>query len=125
MSLAKYKSVQDATEHPRSTEYRLFAQVTRALMAIGDKMDPKAHETLHWNLRMWIALQTDLAADENKLPDALKAKLISLAIWVEKYTPKVMKTRAPVAPLVNVNRAVMEGLAANAGVSASAAISHR
>jgi flagellar protein FlaF len=128
MSLAKYKSVQAATEHPRSTEYRLFAQVTRALMEIGDKLDPLAHETLHWNQRMWIALQTDLAADGNKLPDTLKAELISLAMWVDKYTLQVMKKRAPVAPLIKVNRAIMEGLASTEGASGASvrpAISHR
>ncbi|HUN51678.1 MAG TPA: flagellar biosynthesis regulator FlaF [Candidatus Sulfotelmatobacter sp.] len=117
MSLAKYKSVQNATEHPRSTEYRLFAQVTRALMEIGDKIDAKAHETLHWNQRMWIALQTDLAADGNQLPDGLKAQLISLATWVDKYTMKVMQRRAPLAPLIQVNRAIMEGLASSAGAA--------
>jgi flagellar protein FlaF len=126
MSLAKYKSVQNATEHPRGTEYRLFAQITRALMEIGEAMDPKAHETLYWNQRMWIALQTDLAAEENRLPDSLKAQLISLAYWVDKYTLKVMQKRAPLAPLIEVNRAIMEGLAAgNAAVSANPATSHR
>jgi flagellar biosynthesis activator protein FlaF len=129
MSLAKYKSVQNATEHPRSTEYRLFAHVTRALMEIGDRLDPKAHESLNWNQRLWIALQTDLAAEGNKLPDALKAQLISLAMWVDRYTVKVMKRGAPVSPLISVNRTIMEGLAASAGVpgaaAASPAISHR
>jgi len=126
MSLAKYNSVQNATEHPRSTEYRLFAQVTRALMEIGDRIDPKAHETLNWNQRLWIALQTDLAAEGNRLPDALKAQLISLAMWVERYTQKVMRRGAPVSPLIGVNRTIMEGLAVNSGSApASSANSHR
>jgi flagellar protein FlaF len=114
MTLAKYKAAQSATEHPRSTEYRLFAQVTRALMQVGKEVDVTAHETLNWNQRVWIALQTDVASETNKLPDTLKAQLISLAMWVDNYTLKVMKQGAPVTPLVEVNRAIMEGLAANA-----------
>jgi flagellar biosynthesis activator protein FlaF len=114
MSLAKYKVAQAATEHPRNTEYRLFAQVTRALMQLGHEVDAAAHETLNWNQRVWIALQTDVAGEANKLPDTLKAQLISLAMWVDNYTIKVMKQGAPVTPLIDVNRAIMEGLAANA-----------
>ena len=76
---------------------------------------------------MWIAMQTDLAAEGNKLPDALKAQLISLAMWVDKYTLKVMQKREPLAPLIEVNRAIMEGLAASAsaGASQNPATSHR
>ncbi|HYM32821.1 MAG TPA: flagellar biosynthesis regulator FlaF [Candidatus Cybelea sp.] len=111
MTLAKYKAAQSTTEDPRNTEYRLFAQVTRSLMEIGKDIDVKAQEALYWNQRLWIALQTDLADEGNKLPEALKAQLISLAIWVDKYTLNVVKGEAEVKPLIEVNRSIMEGLA--------------
>lgn len=113
MSLQSYNLAQRATENPRSTEYRLFAQVTRALMGIGDRLGPPDYSVLDWNRRVWLTLQMDLANDENRLPDALKAQLISLAIWVDRHTTEVLQGKAQVAALVDVNRAIMEGLAQN------------
>ncbi len=111
MSLKAYSATQKATADPRATEYRLFAQVTRALMAIGPTLDPAAHEALYWNRTVWSTLQKDLANPSNRLPDALKAKLISLSLWVDRYSKQVIKGEADIAPLIQVNRAVMEGLA--------------
>lgn len=110
MSLRAYAAVQNATESPRSVEYRLFAQVTRSLLDIGPAIDSTAHEALYWNRQLWITLQKDLAHENNGLPDQLKAGLISLAIWVDRYTTKVIRGEAEVAPLIQVNRSIMEGL---------------
>jgi flagellar biosynthesis activator protein FlaF len=116
MSLQRYKATQTATETPRQTEYRLFGQVTRALVAARDAGDtargtPDWHKALLWNRRLWLALQGDLAADGNGLPDELKARLISVAIWVDKHSRKVMKGEGEINPLIEVNRQVMGGLA--------------
>jgi flagellar biosynthesis activator protein FlaF len=117
MSLQKYQAVQRVTETPRSTEYRLFAQVTRALMDCKGQPMPQRMEALDWNRRVWLTLQGDLAGARNQLPAQLKASLISLAIWVNKHTRKVMAGKASIDPLIDVNRNVMEGLAANAATS--------
>ena len=45
---------------------------------------------------MWRTLETDLASKENQLPDALKAKLISVAMWVEKHSLLAEKGEAKV-----------------------------
>lgn len=118
MSLQKYQAAQRATENPRSTEYRLLAQVTRSLMEWKDKPAPQRVEALDWNRRVWLAMQADLADARNQLPGQLKANLISLSIWVDKHTSKAMVGKAPIEPLIDINRNVMEGLAASAGVSA-------
>lgn len=116
MSLLRYQATQTATETPRQTEYRLFGQVTRALVTARDAGDkargtPEWHKAILWNRRLWMALQGDLAADGNGLPDDLKAKLISVAIWVDKYSRKVMKGEAELGPLIDINRNIMGGLA--------------
>lgn len=116
MSLLRYQATQTATETPRQTEYRLFGQVTRALVTARDTGDkargtPEWHKAILWNRRLWMALQGDLAADGNGLPDDLKAKLISVAIWVDKYSRKVMKGEAELSPLIDINRNIMGGLA--------------
>ena len=88
MSIAKYKVAQNTTENPRQTEYRLFAVVTKSLLASNGKerRDPEFFKAVDWNRRLWMALQTDLMQDENGFPDSLKAQIISLAIWVDKHS---------------------------------------
>ena len=48
---------------------------------------------------------------KEKLPDELKASLISLAIWVSKETNRVMDHLADLDGLISINRQVMAGLA--------------
>lgn len=113
MSVSKYKTAQATTENPRQTEYRLFADVTKALMSHADKqrIDPDCIKAIDWNRRLWLTLQSDLAGEDNGFPDGLRAQLISLAIWVDKHSRKAMKGQARLGPLISVNRSIMEGLA--------------
>ena len=113
MSVHKYKSAQSTTETPRQTEYRLFAEITRALIGAkdNDRLDSSFFEAIDWNRRLWLTLQMDLATDENVFPDDLKAQIISLAIWVDKHSSRVLRGDATIDSLITVNRTVMEGLA--------------
>ena len=112
MYAQSYQATQAVTEGPRQTEYRLFALVTRALMDVEDHeySDKDFYGAVDWNRRLWSTLQFDLAADDNLLPDELKAKLLSLAIWVDKHSSLAMKGRVKIGPLISVNRSIMEGL---------------
>ena len=115
MSLQAYQQAQQATESPQNTEYRLFAQVTRALMDVKDlpRIDKSLIDAVHWNRRLWDTLMTDCALPENQLPAALSAQIISVAIWVGKYSSQVMRKGASMDPLITVNRTIMEGLGQN------------
>src|SRR6202035_5677201 len=64
------------------------------------------------NHQLWGALLADLALPQNALPDDLKARLISLALWVMRYTPSVMQGIASPDPLIAVNRNILDGLSA-------------
>ncbi len=114
MSISKYKAAQNTTENPRQTEYRLFADVTKALISIQNNdskyKGPDFFKILDWNRRLWLALQTDLANEDNKFPEQLKANLISISLWVDKQTRVVMKGEAGVETLISINRTIMEGL---------------
>ena len=116
MSINKYKAAQASTENPRQTEYRLFAEVTKALMAVRDAAStrglksPEFYKAIDWNRRLWLTLQMDLASNENRFPDSLKANIISIAIWVDKHSRIVLRGESSVDPLISVNRSIMEGL---------------
>ena len=70
MSLQAYQKASARSESPRDAEYRLFGQVTRALIhaAEVDKNDIKTRiEALDWNRRVWSALAA-LSAPATPLP---------------------------------------------------------
>lgn len=112
MSLSSYRRVQQLAEAPRRTELRLFAEITGALEAAwasggrGAALMPE----LHRNRELWSTLAADCGAPGNALPEALRASIISLALWVDRFTSDVVAGREPLEPLLEVNRAVMEGL---------------
>jgi flagellar protein FlaF len=112
MTLQAYQKAQAAAENPRNTEYRLFGQVTGALIdasSAGTK-GKTLIEALDWNRRLWGTLAVDCIDDANRLPREVRAQIISLSLWVTRYSSQVMQKGASVTPLINVNRTIMQGL---------------
>jgi flagellar protein FlaF len=91
--------------------------VTRALLeaAEADPGDFKTRiEALDWNRRVWSALACDCQAPQNQLPVEVRAQIISLSIWVNRYTSKVMRREEDIETLIQVNKSIMQGLSARA-----------
>jgi flagellar protein FlaF len=40
----------------------------------------------------------------------MRAQIVSLSLWVARHSSQVMREGAPVAPLVDINRTIMQGL---------------
>jgi flagellar biosynthesis activator protein FlaF len=122
MSLKAYQQTATWAESPRETEYRLFAQVTRALIE-ASQMDVTQigarAAALDWNKRVWRALADDCGHADNKLAPGLRASIISLSIWVEKHSQLVIRRKEEFEPLIEVNRMIMQGLAARDGAAAA------
>lgn len=116
MSVQAYQKAAQRVEAPRDLEYRLFGDVTRALMDAA-KLDPADFagriEALDWNRRVWCALATDCASPGNSLEPQLRAQIVSLSLWVSRHTSAVMRRQEQIEPLIEVNRIIMQGLAAN------------
>lgn len=109
-----YGKIMRETESPREIEYRVFEQITAALEAAEH---PDTHFTariaaLHRNRELWMTLSCDLSNEDNELPAALRANLISLGIWVMNETNRLMRDRASLGDLIEVNRSIMRGLTA-------------
>lgn len=124
MSLQAYQKAATWAESPRQMEYRLFAQVTLALMeaAKADPTDiPARIDVLDWNRRVWTALSEDCSRPGNGLPASLRASIISLAIWVTRHTSAVIRRQEQIEPLIEINRMIMQGLAPSAPAASAAA----
>jgi flagellar biosynthesis activator protein FlaF len=117
MTLKAYHNTQRVTEDPRATEYRLFGQVTGALIDAqkrGIAGGPLA-EALDWNRTLWRTLAADCMDDRNTLTEDVRAKIVSLSLWVSKYSRRVTRDKAPIDPLIEINRTIMQGLQSKAG----------
>ena len=112
MSLKAYQNTQRISEDPRKTEYRLFGQVTGALIDArqsGKRGGPLA-ETLDWNRTLWRTLASDCLDERNQLTREVRAQIVSLSMWVAKYSKQVARDGAPIDPLIEINRTIMQGL---------------
>jgi flagellar protein FlaF len=115
MALQAYQKAQRAAENPRNAEYRLFGQVTGALIeaqSAGAK-GVCLIDAIDWNRRMWSTFAIDCMDEGNRLPMPLRAQIVSLSIWVTKYSSQVMQKGAPLEPLIDINRTIMQGLQAS------------
>ena len=114
MSLNAYQKVSERAESPSSTEYRLFAQVTRSLMDAknaGDEAFSALAEAIDWNRRVWAAMALDCAQEDNGLPDALRAGIISLSLFISRHSSIAVRNSEEVDVLVDLNKTIMQGLA--------------
>ncbi|SDN79860.1 flagellar protein FlaF [Lutimaribacter pacificus] len=108
-----YQSTQTPIRTPRSTEYEAFARITHRLASTarqGKAGFAALADALHENRRLWTVLAAAVADDENALPHDLRARLFYLAEFTDTHSRKVLRGQATVAPLIEVNTAVMRGL---------------
>lgn len=108
-----YAAANAPTRSYKSIEYDILAQITRRLKAAADK-GPAGFSALalalHDNKRLWNVFAQDVADPDNKLPDALRARLFYLAEFTHQHTTAVLRRRAQVAPLIDINMAILRGL---------------
>src|SRR5690625_4845522 len=116
MGITAYKQVMKATADPRQIEHRLFQNSTSKLRDFRGKqgfweVTGELKEALWENQRLWNALRTDLVQPDNGLPRELRAQLLSLAAFIDNHTAKVLKGDETVDAIVEINEAIMQGLA--------------
>ena len=114
MSLQAYKTAATRAENPRETEYRLFGQVTRALMHAStvESSDVATRiDALDWNRRLWSALATDCANPDNAMDRNLRAQIISISLFVSRHSSVIMRGEDDFEALIDINKMVMQGLA--------------
>ena len=113
MSLQAYKTAATRAENPREMEYRLFGQVTRALMHAStvEKTDVATRiDALDWNRRLWSALATDCANPDNAMDKNLRAQIISISLFVSRHSSAIMSGEDVFEALIDINKMVMQGL---------------
>jgi flagellar protein FlaF len=111
---AAYAPAHSATRSGRSAELQVFTEVTtrlRQTAALGAPGFARLAAALHDNRRLWTRLAADVADDGNALPRALRAQLFYLAEFTEHHSRRVLRGEAEAQALIDINMAVMRGLA--------------
>ena len=98
-------------------EYDTIARITRGLKTAAEKQAGMAAlaAAIHDNRRLWTVLAADVATESNPLPRELRARILYLAEFTRVHSSEVLRNGASVEPLVEVNTAVMRGLADRGG----------
>lgn len=112
MSLNAYRRTQSIVATPRETERRLMSQITGDLIDARDAglTGAALMPALHRNREVWGHFASLCTQSDNQLPDALRASIISLALWVERHTSAVVVGRDSIEDLIDVNRSLIVGL---------------
>ena len=112
MSLNAYQRARTMIESPRGSEYRLMSQITGDMMTARDEglSGAALMPILHRNREVWNAFTSACAMAGNQLPDALRASIVSIGLWVERFTSDVVAGHEPIEELITVNRSIIDGL---------------
>jgi flagellar protein FlaF len=106
---------------PRESEIVAFSLSNAGLTAAVTPAD--RIRALYKNQQLWSAIVKDVALDENGLPADLKLRIGDLGRWAMAYSTIAMTNDVSLAPLMQVNEDMIEGLRAQitAGPIASTA----
>ena len=123
MSLRAYQQAASRAEAPKDAEYRLFGQVTRALIAASEAPTTdiaRRIDAIDWNRRLWSTLARDCAEPGNKLPAEVKAGIISLSLFVGRNSSEVMRGEDDFETLIEINTIMMQALSQKTDAPAAA-----
>jgi flagellar biosynthesis activator protein FlaF len=123
MSINAYRRTMRESESPRQIERRLLSAVTGRMEIVAQKFDQAGsvqerqtilaeglRSAVSENQAIWSALKMDLAEPGNALPKDLRASLLSLAIFVERTTAKVLGGTAGVGIMAEINNNIIDAL---------------
>ena len=95
----------------RDAEYDVFSRVTRMLRQAAEVgRGPDTIAAVDKNNQLWTILASDLADPGNALPDAVRAGLLSLAGFALRHGHQALSGKVSLAPLIDINMAMMRGL---------------
>jgi flagellar biosynthesis activator protein FlaF len=115
-----YSTSKTTIRTDRSTEYDVFARITQNIktaMDSGRLGFPALATALHENRRLWSILASDVANEDNALPNQLRARIFYLAEFTELQSRKILADEASAQTLIDINTSVMRGLRSVPGAS--------
>lgn len=105
--------VEESSRSMRAQEARAFDRVI-SMLHEADACGVRTRSGVNalYQLRtLWTVFLDDLNGTENALPDSLRARLISIGIWVIKEIERLRSGEvADMTPLIEINQIIRDGL---------------
>ena len=105
--------VDESSQAMRAQEARALDRVIEMLRE-AEASGPKSRQGINalYQLRtLWCVFLDDLKGAENALPAALRARLISIGIWVIKEVERLRGGEvSDLMPLIEINQIIRDGL---------------
>jgi flagellar protein FlaF len=105
--------IEDTAQDCRARERRAFDRAISLLKLAKEKgrSSRESVEALMFLRRLWGTLMDDLANPENGLPQALRASLISIGLWIMKEADLIRLDKSDnFDGLIEMNSILREGL---------------
>lgn len=111
-------------DDPRSTEAWALGEASRRL-ALAAKMNDKGEslrEAIRLNQRLWSIFQAALTEPDCPLPKDVRENVLALSIMVDRHSVDrlIDLDGSKIGPILDINRAIAEGLAAKPAQSPAA-----
>lgn len=109
-----YATTARETGSEKQVELRVFSRITARIKAADTTQIggfAELAEALHENVRLWNIIAIDMVDDGNLLPQELRAQILQLADFTRLHTVKVLNGTGDRETLVEINQAIMNGLA--------------
>jgi flagellar protein FlaF len=105
--------LEDASSGCREREKLAFDRAIRLLEEAAGKGTGSVEgpEALTFVQRLWSILIDDLLSPENGLPEALRAELVSIGLWIMKESDLILQGRSDnYRALIDINSMIRDGL---------------
>lgn len=114
MYMKLYEQVaEDTSDRIRNNEVRAIEHSIQLMKkAASSGMAPRETvEAVFFVNRLWGVMLEDLASRENELSDALRAKLISIGIWILRTTEDIRQSKVKsFDALISISQTIAIGL---------------
>jgi flagellar protein FlaF len=104
---------EDSTAEERDREHAVFTESIRLLEEASSlgAGTPVAFEALYYVDQLWMILIEDLGHPANLLPEATRAALISIGIWVLKEVERIRRGQSTnFKGIASINAIIRDGL---------------
>ena len=111
-------------DDPRSTEAWALGEASRRLALAAKMNDVEAlREALRLNARLWSIFQGALTEPDCPLPQDVRENVLTLSLMVDRHILARLGDLdgTKIQPILDINRAIAEGLAAKSAQPAAAA----
>jgi len=105
--------VEESSQSMRAQEARALDRVI-SMLREAEASGPRSHQgicALYQLKTLWTVFLDDLKGSENGLPTTLRARLISIGIWVIKEIERLRSGQvADLSAIIEINQIIRDGL---------------